>query len=137
MLLSLLTSHLSQHLLTVDIPLDIVVSEIRVVFQLLLGMAVRAQREAILDVPRYTPGFGLLVERLAHYRSMGLRCVSRSVLGDDLATRDSMVYQRVGVTRFRQYVEMAEQRDIVFLGGIGDNAWVALRLAFYYDAEFS
>ncbi|CAG7851986.1 SubName: Full=Uncharacterized protein {ECO:0000313/EMBL:CCA66692.1} [Serendipita indica DSM 11827] len=61
--------------------------------------------------------FGLLLNILTEFRNEGKPRPYRSKIGSELVQRDRMVYQRAGVSGFKDYVGMAEQMGYVRLGG--------------------
>ena len=59
-------------------------------------------------------------------RECGISHPLRSTIGLALVQSDNQVYQRAGVSKFRDYATLAEQAGIVELGGRGGSAWIAL-----------
>ncbi|KAF7978119.1 hypothetical protein HWV62_1543 [Athelia sp. TMB] len=45
----------------------------------------------------------------------------------DLMNQDSQVYNRAGVTKFKEYVALAVEANIVTIGGQMNDAWISLR----------
>ena len=70
--------------------------------------------------------FKPLIHLLLAARESGTTCPSRSTIAVDLAQSDNQVYQRAGVSRFREYTALAEQAGIIELGGREGGAWIAL-----------
>jgi hypothetical protein len=67
--------------------------------------------------------FRPLVEKLTQLYQQGARTPLRSVVGSQL---DRKIYQEAGVVTFGEYVELAKKSNIVELGGVGGNSWIAL-----------
>ena len=61
--------------------------------------------------------FVLLLNILTEFKNEGKSRPYRSKIGSELVQRDRMVYQRAGVSGFKDYVGMAEQMGFVRLGG--------------------
>ena len=61
--------------------------------------------------------FELLINILTEFRNEGKIRPYRSKIGSELVQRDRLVYQRAGVTGFKDYVGYAEQIGLVRLGG--------------------
>lgn len=61
--------------------------------------------------------FDLLINILTEFRNEGKLRPYRSKIGSELVQRDRLVYQRAGVTGFKEYVGYAEQIGLVRLGG--------------------
>ena len=70
--------------------------------------------------------FKPLIHLLLAARESGVTHPSRSTIAVDLAQSDNQVYQRAGVSRFREYTALAEQAGIIELGGREGGAWIAL-----------
>jgi hypothetical protein len=70
--------------------------------------------------------FKPLVHLLLAARESGITRPSRSTIAVDLVQSDNQVYQRAGVSRFRDYTALAEQAGIIELGGSAGDAWIAL-----------
>ena len=62
----------------------------------------------------------------ARRRSYGQISVSRSELGSDLA-KHKTAYKQAGVSKFYDYIELAQSAGIVDVGGAGNTQWVMLR----------
>lgn len=70
--------------------------------------------------------FQTLVHALRILEGMGVMRPRRTDLGCLLAISGKDVYAKAGVQRFRQYIAMAVDAQIVTTGGSETNAWVAL-----------
>lgn len=79
--------------------------------------------------------FSILIECLRLHKSKGRPRPLRSRVGLEIS-RNGITYRQAGVSRFSEYVAMAEKAGIVELGGSDGTAWVALR-APWYDAPLS
>ena len=69
--------------------------------------------------------FKPLIHLLLAARESGITHPSRSIIASDLLQSDSQVYQRAGVSKFRQYTALAEKAGIIELGG-KDGDWITL-----------
>ena len=69
--------------------------------------------------------FKPLIHLLLAARESGITLPSRSTIAVALVQSDNQVYQRAGVSKFRDYAALAEQAGIVELGG-KDGGWIAL-----------
>jgi hypothetical protein len=63
------------------------------------------------------PHFETLLELLDENRKAGVLAPLRSAIGMALTQRDPLVYVKAGVSRFKEYVAMAEEAGLVLLGG--------------------
>ena len=70
--------------------------------------------------------FKPLVHLLLAARESGITRPSRSTIAVSLVQSDGQVYERAGVSRFRDYTALAEQAGIIELGGSAGDAWIAL-----------
>ncbi|KAG9318409.1 hypothetical protein JVU11DRAFT_500 [Chiua virens] len=70
--------------------------------------------------------FKPLVYLLLAAQEKGIARPLRSPIAVDLVLLDKQVYQRAGVSRFREYTALAEQANIIELGGTAGDAWIAL-----------
>ncbi|KAG6376081.1 hypothetical protein JVT61DRAFT_2052 [Boletus reticuloceps] len=70
--------------------------------------------------------FKPLVHLLLAARESGIFRPSRSTVALALVQSDKQVYQRAGVSKFRDYTALAEQAGIIELGGLGASAWIML-----------
>lgn len=61
--------------------------------------------------------FDLLLGILREFRNEGKPRPYRSKIGSELVQRDRLVYQRAGLSGFKEYVGIAEQLGLVRLGG--------------------
>ncbi|OJA16616.1 hypothetical protein AZE42_10976 [Rhizopogon vesiculosus] len=78
-----------------------------------------------LTPPQFLP----LINQLLLARSKGTMKPTRSEIAIALFWKGNDVYQRAGVTRFREYILQAEQASLVVLGGQesqGEQSWIAL-----------
>ena len=69
--------------------------------------------------------FKPLIHLLLAARECGITHPSRSIIASDLLQSDSQVYQRAGVSKFRNYTALAEKAGIIELGG-KDGDWITL-----------
>ncbi|KAG9006731.1 hypothetical protein FRB94_013855 [Tulasnella sp. JGI-2019a] len=72
--------------------------------------------------------FDNLIEILEQHRLMGNNKPLRSVIGTDLNRKNPLIYKRVGVTGFSEYVALAEKANVVKVGAgkIPGREWIAL-----------
>ena len=70
--------------------------------------------------------FKPLIHLLLAARESGITHPLRSTIGLDLVQSDNQIYQRAGVSKFRDYAALAEQAGIIELGGKDGGAWIAL-----------
>jgi hypothetical protein len=78
------------------------------------------------DETRPIVKFAALVECLKKEQTNGNVSALRSKVGTSLYEHDKLVYQRAGVTTFREYAALAEAAGVVKMGGQGGSAWIAL-----------
>ncbi|KAI4518292.1 hypothetical protein K525DRAFT_208883 [Schizophyllum commune Loenen D] len=71
--------------------------------------------------------FEPLVRTLRALQDMGVARPLRTHLGLVMPLGDKAVYAKAGVRHFKQYICKAEAADLVDVGGMGANAWVALK----------
>jgi len=71
------------------------------------------------------PKFTILVRTLQMHRSKRSYRPSRSEIAIQIANKGA-TYRNAGVTKFSQYMELAEKAGIVELGGVEGDAWVGL-----------
>ncbi|KAL1717294.1 hypothetical protein EV715DRAFT_274352 [Schizophyllum commune] len=71
--------------------------------------------------------FEPLVRTLRALQDMGVARPLRTNLGLVMPLGDKEVYAKAGVRHFKQYICKAEAADLVDVGGMGANAWVALK----------
>ncbi|KAF8559504.1 DUF537-domain-containing protein [Imleria badia] len=69
--------------------------------------------------------FKPLIDLLLAARERGIARPTRSTIAVDLVQSDKQVYQRAGVSKFRDYTALAEEAGIIELGG-KDGGWIAL-----------
>ncbi|KAG8856583.1 hypothetical protein FRB96_006343 [Tulasnella sp. 330] len=76
--------------------------------------------------------FDNLIEILEQYRLMGNNKPLRSLIGADLLKKNPLLYKRVGVAGFSEYVALAEKANVVKVGAgfIPGREWVALAETF-------
>ncbi|KAJ2917205.1 hypothetical protein MD484_g3173, partial [Candolleomyces efflorescens] len=67
-----------------------------------------------------------LVQVLREARDEGMVHPLRSYIGAKLVAKDAIVYKKAGVTRFSQYITIAEGMGIVEVGGQDGGAWIKL-----------
>ncbi|KAL0947150.1 hypothetical protein HGRIS_013278 [Hohenbuehelia grisea] len=72
------------------------------------------------------PEFKTLVNILRAHQRRGDVRPSRSVVASELLSQDKSAYAKAGSTKFSQYTANARERNIVQLGSVGGNAWIAL-----------
>jgi hypothetical protein len=73
------------------------------------------------------PVYQSLVDALVKYRAQGTTRPLRSIIAVDIVKKDSKVFQRAGVKKFRQFSALAEKDKIVTLGGVaGVSDWISL-----------
>ncbi|KAJ7109170.1 NYN domain-containing protein [Mycena epipterygia] len=72
------------------------------------------------------PLFESLIESLRKLRAKGMLRPVRSVVAQDIITKDKMLYKKAGVQRFSQFSALAEKAKIIELGGREGNAWISL-----------
>jgi hypothetical protein len=65
------------------------------------------------------------VRTLQTHRAKGSYRPLRSGIAIQIANQGA-TYRNAGVTRFGQYMDLAEEAGIVELGGVGGEAWVGL-----------
>ena len=70
--------------------------------------------------------FKPLIDVLLAARERGIHRPTRSEIALDLVQSCQHVYQRAGVSRFRDYSALAEEAGMIELGGIAGGAWIAL-----------
>lgn len=70
--------------------------------------------------------FKPLIHLLLAARAEGVARPTRSITAVALVQLDKLVYQRAGVSKFREYTALAEQAGIIELGGLMGDAWIAL-----------
>ena len=75
--------------------------------------------------PPIADKFKILIECLKSHRSKGIIRPLRSQIALEIA-HNGVTYQQAGVTKFREYAEIAEKEGVIVLGGLGGTAWIAL-----------
>jgi hypothetical protein len=78
---------------------------------------------ALRSVP---PEFEILVEELEKQLADGLYRPSRSSVAIELVKKDELVYKRAGVSRFKDYIALAAEAQVVIIGGEMGDAWISL-----------
>ncbi|KAF4576796.1 hypothetical protein EYR36_000609 [Pleurotus pulmonarius] len=73
--------------------------------------------------PKVASHFWPLIEILNEHRMRGMPRPLRSVVAQELQRQN--VYNRAGVTKFREYIALAESAEIVTLGGTEGRDWVS------------
>ncbi|KAF8841187.1 DUF537-domain-containing protein [Paxillus ammoniavirescens] len=79
--------------------------------------------------------FQLLIHLLLAARENGVTHPTRSVVAVNLVKADKQVYRRVGTSRFRDYIALAEEAGLVELGGREGNAWIALHPSWFDEGS--
>ncbi|KAG5219742.1 NYN domain-containing protein [Salix suchowensis] len=83
-------------------------------------------------VPRVLPeAFRTLVQVLNVQRQRGKLQQSRSVVACEVISADKNAYEKAGVNKFAQYINVAESKGIVMTGGFGADAWISVRPEWY------
>lgn len=83
------------------------------------------------------PGFfDLLIEILEKARLAGESQPRRSRVGSELTKRNPLIYNRAGISSFKEFVELAVKERIVTLGGDKGTAWISLNTA-HQDKMFA
>lgn len=84
------------------------------------------------STPDPTRMFGNLIEVLEEWRLMGNDRPLRSKLGTELVKKNPLLYQRVGVKNFTEYVNLAEKAGVVKTGAADTpgREWIALSEAY-------
>ncbi|RXW24216.1 hypothetical protein EST38_g1662 [Candolleomyces aberdarensis] len=80
---------------------------------------------------KITPVLEPLIRVLRELRDEGMDRPLRSYIGLKLMEKDPQVYKKAGVTRFSQYITMAESLGIIRTGGtggVGGTEWIKLAL---------
>jgi hypothetical protein len=72
------------------------------------------------------PEFIILVNELKAQQKRGVFRPSRSNVAIDLVKQDSSVYSRAGVSKFKDYIALAVEAQIVVIGGTQGDAWISL-----------
>jgi len=86
-----------------------------------------------LPTPLVTPPiFAILVEVLQSHMSRGMFRPLRSVVALQIA-KNGTTYQKAGVSRFGEYMTLAQRAGIIELGGREASAWVGLQSK-WFDA---
>lgn len=76
--------------------------------------------------PTVPDKFKILVQCLRSHRSTGSIRPLRSLVSAEIFLKGT-TYRQAGVSKFRDYVAMAEKAGVVDLGGFAGKAWIALR----------
>jgi hypothetical protein len=82
--------------------------------------------EGFLFSPKAPGFFDLLVEVLEKFRLAGEPQARRSKVGNELVSRNPILYHRAGCSSFKEYVDLAVREGIVDIGGEKGYAWVSL-----------
>ncbi|KAI0683641.1 hypothetical protein BC835DRAFT_731267 [Cytidiella melzeri] len=77
-----------------------------------------------------------LIRILDDARLAGTPRMLRTNVAVQLKTYNQNVYTEAGVTRFKDYAALAEERGIVILGGVMGSAWIALHSNWYGRGRF-
>ncbi|KAJ7273506.1 NYN domain-containing protein [Mycena haematopus] len=77
------------------------------------------------------PVYQILVDALEKCRANGIVRPLRSVIAIDIVAKDSKVYARAGVKKFREFAALAEKDKIVAVGGTQGDAWISLHPDWY------
>ncbi|KAJ7686600.1 hypothetical protein B0H14DRAFT_3057348, partial [Mycena olivaceomarginata] len=64
------------------------------------------------------PVYQTLVDALEKYRAQGTTRPLRGTIALDILKKDSKVFERAGVKKFREFSALAEKDKIVTLGGV-------------------
>lgn len=72
---------------------------------------------------KVAPHFWPLIDILEEHRRRGIPQPLRSVVAQELQRHN--VYKKAGVTKFREYIALAESAQIVTLGGTSGRDWVS------------
>lgn len=72
------------------------------------------------------PEFEILVGELEKQRDKGLCRPSRSSVAIELVKQDELVYKRAGASRFKDYIALAVEAQVVVIGGVMGDAWISL-----------
>jgi len=83
------------------------------------------------STPVVPPTFRILVECLQSTKSKGHLRPLRSVVSVQIS-KNGTTYKAAGVTKFSQYVALAEKQGIVEIGGSEGTAWIALKKDWYH-----
>jgi hypothetical protein len=85
--------------------------------------------EVMTDAEMFEAGvFQPLTQVLREARDEGMEQPLRSHIGAKLIQNDPQVYKNARVTRFAQYITMAESWGVIQTGGQGGEAWLKLAL---------
>ncbi|KAI6006046.1 hypothetical protein EDD15DRAFT_2567286 [Pisolithus albus] len=76
-----------------------------------------------------------LIRQLVADRRRGVLRSSRSDVAAAVMQADENAYERVGVTKFKRYVALAQRAGLVVLGGAEGDAWIALHPDWLDEAE--
>jgi hypothetical protein len=72
------------------------------------------------------PAYQTLADVLEKYRAQGTTRPLRGTIALDIVKKDSKVFERAGVKKFREFSALAEKDKIVTLGGVEGAAWISL-----------
>jgi hypothetical protein len=72
------------------------------------------------------PEFEILVQELEKQGERGLCRPLRSSVAIELVKQDELVYKRAGVSRFKDYIALAVEAQVVVIGGAMGDAWISL-----------
>ena len=78
------------------------------------------------DTIALPPQFEILVQELRRQLASGVSRPSRSTVAIEIKKQDPLVYERAGVTKFKEYSALAVQARVVVIGGIAGDAWISL-----------
>ncbi len=79
--------------------------------------------------------FYTLIQILNTHRLNGRPQPLRSAIGLELSTLDNTVYKNAGVTKFKEYAELAVKAGVIELGGKDGSAWISLRPEWIRSAQ--
>ncbi|KAF9050673.1 DUF537-domain-containing protein [Hymenopellis radicata] len=93
-----------------------------------------AHASASYQVSHQEP-FHTLIRILNTHRLKGRPQPLRSVIGLELSAWDNEVYKNAGVSKFKEYAELAVKAGVVELGGKDGSAWISLRPGWVRPAQ--
>ena len=79
-----------------------------------------------IDTVVIPPQFEILVQELRRQLASGVSRPSRSAVAIEIKKQDPLVYERAGVTKFKEYSALAVQARVVVIGGLAGDAWISL-----------
>lgn len=72
------------------------------------------------------PHFEILVQELRRQLANGISRPSRSEVAIEIKKQDPHVYERAGVTKFKEFSALAVEAKAIVLGGLAGDAWISL-----------